>query len=347
MYFGDAFAPEPAPVALSVRAVGSGQIVFPTSELLDVHGDAVIAPLDVPAVFGTGMCATGGSDVAMAVLSPDSCDSIHMTDHPSELLPLYGAPVFASDIDPRPDLSVGEFGHSLGRPPGALVSRQLGRCLLRLVVLASYVGECLLGLRCSVISCRDPPMCPPLFRFGRTGGIYVLESEHDATSILPGDRVTPLRTSCLSWNCVVVVCSHTFRALWWSCIMLSRTGLPDTEWAGVDSAAEDPLPGIFRGFDLTLQSDRLYDLDSGIPDVIGLRAVQPDAAVIKVMSIPDNRCIHVVIPDDNVNTGGFHKVLFMTWPKIPQRDKPFYTYLPKERASKNPFISPQWTHLKL
>ena len=51
------------------------------------------------------------------------------------------------------------------------------------------------------------------------------------------------------------------------------------------------------------------DLDTGIPDVIGLHAVQPDAAVVKVMSIPDNRCIRVVIPDDNVGTDGFHEVL--------------------------------------
>ena len=91
--------------------------------------------------------------------------------------------------------------------------------------------------------------------------------------------------------------------------MPSGTGLPNTEQAGVDSAAEHPLPDIFRGFDLTLQSDRLYDLDSGIPDVIGLRAEQRDAAVVKVMLIPDNRCIHVVILDDNVGTGGFHEVL--------------------------------------
>ena len=43
--------------------------------------------------------------------------------------------------------------------------------------------------------------------------------------------------------------------------------------------------------------------------MIGLRTVQPNAAVIKVMSIPDNRCIRVVIPDDNVGTDEFHKVL--------------------------------------
>ena len=43
--------------------------------------------------------------------------------------------------------------------------------------------------------------------------------------------------------------------------------------------------------------------------MIGLCAVQPDAAVVKVMSIPDNRCIRVVIPDNNVGTDGFHEVL--------------------------------------
>ena len=74
------------------------------------------------------------------------------------------------------------------------------------------------------------------------------------------------------------------------------------------SAARNPLPGTFRGFDLNLQSDRLYDLDRAIPDVIGLRAIQPDAAVIKVMSIPDNHCIRVVIPDDDV-PNEFHEIL--------------------------------------
>ena len=42
--------------------------------------------------------------------------------------------------------------------------------------------------------------------------------------------------------------------------------------------------------------------------MIGLRAIQPDAAVIKVMSIPDNRCIRVVIPDDHV-PNKFHEIL--------------------------------------
>ena len=69
------------------------------------------------------------------------------------------------------------------------------------------------------------------------------------------------------------------------------------------------LLGIFRGFDLTLQSESLYDLDSEIADVIGLHAIQPAAAVAKVMSIPNNRCVRVVILDNNVGTDAFHDIL--------------------------------------
>ena len=73
--------------------------------------------------------------------------------------------------------------------------------------------------------------------------------------------------------------------------MPSGTDLPVVDQAGAASAVTKPLPDAFMGFDLDLLSDRLYDLDSDIPDVMGLRAIQPDAAVIKVMSIPDNHCI--------------------------------------------------------
>ena len=82
--------------------------------------------------------------------------------------------------------------------------------------------------------------------------------------------------------------------------MQSGTDLPVVAQASAASAAGNPLPGTFLGFYLNLLSDRLYDLDSAIPGVIGLQAIQPDVAVIKVISIPDNRCIRVVIPDDHV-----------------------------------------------
>ena len=45
-----------------------------------------------------------------------------------------------------------------------------------------------------------------------------------------------------------------------------------------------------------------------IPDVMELRALRPSAAVVKVMSVPDSRCIWVVTPDDHVNIG-FHELL--------------------------------------
>ena len=54
-----------------------------------------------------------------------------------------------------------------------------------------------------------------------------------------------------------------------------------------------------------MASDQLYDLPPEIPDVMGLRA---SAAIVKVMSVPDSRCIHVVAADDHVNIG-FYEVL--------------------------------------
>ena len=47
-------------------------------------------------------------------------------------------------------------------------------------------------------------------------------------------------------------------------------------------------PGILGG--RTLQFGH-----EGLPDVLGLRARQPEGAVVKVMSIPNNRCIQVLI----------------------------------------------------
>ena len=66
---------------------------------------------------------------------------------------------------------------------------------------------------------------------------------------------------------------HSSCAPCWWCTMPSRKDLPAVNQAGAASADGNPLPGTFRGFDLNLQSDRLYNLDSAIPDVIGLRAI--------------------------------------------------------------------------
>ena len=41
---------------------------------------------------------------------------------------------------------------------------------------------------------------------------------------------------------------------------------------------------------------------------LGLRAIQPSAAILKVMSVPDSRCVRVVTPDGHVNIE-FHEIL--------------------------------------
>ena len=83
---------------------------------------------------------------------------------------------------------------------------------------------------------------------------------------------------------------------------------PAMEQAGPSSASSAPLAGTFLRLSLDLASDQLYDLPPEIPDVMGLRALRASAAIVKVMSVPDSRCIRVVAPDDHVNIG-FHEVL--------------------------------------
>ena len=68
------------------------------------------------------------------------------------------------------------------------------------------------------------------------------------------------------------------------------------------------LPGTFIGLGLDLKSDKLYDLGGAILDVMGLRAIQPRADVVKVMSVPDSHCVRVVVPDDHVSNR-FHEML--------------------------------------
>ena len=68
---------------------------------------------------------------------------------------------------------------------------------------------------------------------------------------------------------------------------------PDMDQAGPSYAPSGPLPGTFLGLALDIRSEKLYDLAPDIPDVMGLRALRPSAAIVKVMSIPDSRCIRV------------------------------------------------------
>ena len=90
--------------------------------------------------------------------------------------------------------------------------------------------------------------------------------------------------------------------------MSSGVDLTAVDQAGAAPAATDPLPGTFLRLKLDLKSDKLYDLGGAIQDVMGLPAIQPRAAIVKVMSVPDSRCVRVVAPDDHVSIG-FHEIL--------------------------------------
>ena len=69
---------------------------------------------------------------------------------------------------------------------------------------------------------------------------------------------------------------------------MSSGKLPAVDQAGASPTPSTPLPGTFLGLALDLGSDRLHDLVNDIPDVMGLRALQPSAAIVKVMSVPDS-----------------------------------------------------------
>ena len=122
----------------------------------------------------------------------------------------------------------------------------------------------------------------------------------------------------LVWIVFVVVClSYSVGA--GSVMASSRSS--DMDQAGPSSASSGPLPGTFLGLALDMRSDKLCDLVPDIPDVMGLRALRPSAAIVKVMSVPDSRCIQVVTQDDHVNIG-FHEVLLHD---MEDEDLPFVT----------------------
>ena len=73
------------------------------------------------------------------------------------------------------------------------------------------------------------------------------------------------------------------------------------EQAGPSSASSAP----FLLLSLDLASDHLYDLAL---EIMGLRVFRTSAAIVKVMSVPNSRCIRVVAQDDHINIG-FHEVL--------------------------------------
>ena len=93
-------------------------------------------------------------------------------------------------------------------------------------------------------------------------------------------------------------------------IMATGSGRPDADKPSRDRPALVHVPWSTPGARVTLGSDELYNLNTEcVPDVLGMRARRPEAAVIKVVSAGDSQCVRVLIPDENVWYQGFHDVL--------------------------------------
>ena len=86
---------------------------------------------------------------------------------------------------------------------------------------------------------------------------------------------------------ILIICCCFFRIFWVR--DMASDGLTNREQT-------DPFPGTFLGPSLDIRSERLYDLMPDIPDVMGLRALRPNAAIVKVMFVRDSQCIRVVTP---------------------------------------------------
>ena len=90
--------------------------------------------------------------------------------------------------------------------------------------------------------------------------------------------------------------------------MSSSKNPPEADSPSAVAMEPTLLPCTFLGHVLDSKSDRLYELAEDIPDIMGLQALRPSAAVCKVMTVPSSRCVRVVTPDKHVNTG-FHEIL--------------------------------------
>ena len=115
-----------------------------------------------------------------------------------------------------------------------------------------------------------------------------------------------IRSSIIVILIVILINWYCFRVFRVRAMVSDR--LPNGEQAGPSGAPLGPLPGTFLGPALDIRLESLYELALDIPDVIGLRALRPDAAAVKVMSVRNSRCIRVVTPDDHV-TCSYHEIL--------------------------------------
>ena len=107
------------------------------------------------------------------------------------------------------------------------------------------------------------------------------------------------------------------------CLVPQLSSRPDCDvFVQIDASGDDrgQPPETFLKHVSDSHLDKLYDLPENIQDVMGLQALRPSAAVCKVMTIPNSKCVRIVTPDEHVSNG-FHEILVHDmgqeeWPQV-------------------------------
>ena len=93
-------------------------------------------------------------------------------------------------------------------------------------------------------------------------------------------------------------------------MMVTGSGQHEADRTGIDFQFRIQVPWNTPEAFATLSSTGIYDLDTtNVPDVLGLRAWRPEAAVVKVIQGCDHRSVRVLVPDEKVRDRNFHDVI--------------------------------------
>ena len=136
--------------------------------------------------------------------------------------------------------------------------------------------------------------------------------------ISPDRLIRDTRDKDTTWIRLTYVWFH-YCQVWWI-VMSSSKMMPEADRPrAVDTDSTQP-PETFLRHVLEAHFDKLYDLPENIQDVMGLQALQPNAVVCKVMTVPNSRCVRIVTPDEHGSTG-CHEILVndmgqQDWPQV-------------------------------
>ena len=89
--------------------------------------------------------------------------------------------------------------------------------------------------------------------------------------------------------------------------MAMESDCPADGRSGVDFNVELEVSWNAPEAYVNLDSARVYELKT-VPDVLGLNARRPEAAVVKVLLGCDSRSVRALVPDTRVHDRDFHEI---------------------------------------